>query len=550
MTKLSKSGHVDIYRVLDIIVVFVTVIWIISIFPRVLPYCVHDYKFELGFDTGTYEQLITLYSNSNSWKVLPAYPEFPMPYQAYTKWMEPGFFVTVSVSNGIMGADIHWLFRYYLPGIVGVITTLISFVASRNLTRSNIGGGISALLVSFSYIQINAVTESYYRQIFATVILVMSLVYLDKYFETRKTSNLALFTVLALGTVAYHIAVSLFVFFAYLISLIFFIWIKDRKAIRSIVLSIISAILLSAPAWIPRFGDILNTFVAAISTSVWRTSTLPSGEGLWAGGGAIPSLFWSYPHILIGYLLFLFPIVVFSIISYYILWKKHALHYTIPALSIILWFYIGLWLFFGNRFILNLDLLLCIIAPVAIVYLYQNTLRKHRRRIRVLGVVLMAAVLVVPSACISIDSQLNKAPYITENIEAIDWIEKNISKDNSVIFAPDYLSADLIQLGYLMAVWDFSLARENEHPMTIAEEFMLNAPTNLTYIEQFLTDNPAYKDKEIYVLWGTWDLDRPLVMTKKLIPIEDYASSPYFKCVYHGYAEVLCIYKYVGSFGD
>ncbi|MBC7108510.1 MAG: hypothetical protein H5T41_06970 [Methanomassiliicoccales archaeon] len=473
-----------------------------------------------------------------------------MPYQAYTKWMEPGFFVTVSVSNGIMGADIHWLFRYYLPGIVGVITTLISFVASRNLTRSNIGGGISALLVSFSYIQINAVTESYYRQIFATVILVMSLVYLDKYFETRKTSNLALFTVLALGTVAYHIAVSLFVFFAYLISLIFFIWIKDRKAIRSIVLSIISAILLSAPAWIPRFGDILNTFVAAISTSVWRTSTLPSGEGLWAGGGAIPSLFWSYPHILIGYLLFLFPIVVFSIISYYILWKKHALHYTIPALSIILWFYIGLWLFFGNRFILNLDLLLCIIAPVAIVYLYQNTLRKHRRRIRVLGVVLMAAVLVVPSACISIDSQLNKAPYITENIEAIDWIEKNISKDNSVIFAPDYLSADLIQLGYLMAVWDFSLARENEHPMTIAEEFMLNAPTNLTYIEQFLTDNPAYKDKEIYVLWGTWDLDRPLVMTKKLIPIEDYASSPYFKCVYHGYAEVLCIYKYVGSFGD
>ncbi|MDH7508761.1 MAG: hypothetical protein QHH00_05105 [Methanomassiliicoccales archaeon] len=473
-----------------------------------------------------------------------------MPYQVYTKWVEPGFFVMVSVSNGVMGVDIHWLFRYYLPGIVGAIATLTSFVAGKNLTRSNIGGGISALLVSFSYVQIDAVTESYYRQIFASVILVMSLVYLDKYLETRKTSDLALFTVLASGTVAYHIAVSLFVSFAYLISLIFFIWTKDRKAIRSIGLSIISAILISAPAWIPRFGDILTTFIAAISTSVWRTSTLSSGEGLWAGGGAIPSLFWSYPHILVGYLIFFFPLVVFSIMSYYILWTKHKLHYTLPALSIVLWFYIGLWLFFGNRFILNLDLLLCVIAPFAIVYFYKNTLRKYGSKIQVIGVVLMASVLVVPSACFSIDSQLNKAPYIKENTEAIDWIEKNMSKDNAVIFAPDYLSADLIQLGYLMAVWDFSLTRENDHPMAIAEEFMLNAPTNLTYIEKFLTDNPAYKEKEIYVLWGTWDLDRPLVVTKKLIPVDDYASSPYFKCVYHGYAEILCIYKYVGHSGD
>ncbi|MEM3059328.1 MAG: hypothetical protein QXN93_04515, partial [Methanomassiliicoccales archaeon] len=74
----------------------------------------------------------------------------------------------------------------------------------------------------------------------------------------------------------------------------------------------------------------------------------------------------------------------------------------------------------------------------------------------------------------------------------------------------------------------------------------LNAPSNVSYLERFFNDHPGYKEKDIYVLWGTWDLDRPLVMTKELIPVDDYASSPYFKCVYHGYAEILYIYQYIG----
>ncbi|MEM2944416.1 MAG: hypothetical protein QW087_06735, partial [Methanomassiliicoccales archaeon] len=84
------------------------------------------------------------------------------------------------------------------------------------------------------------------------------------------------------------------------------------------------------------------------------------------------------------------------------------------------------------------------------------------------------------------------------------------------------------------------------HPMVIAEEFMLNSPSNISYLERFFNDHPGYKEKDIYVLWGTWDLDRPLVMTKELIPVDDYASSQYFKCVYHGYAEILYIYQYIG----
>jgi hypothetical protein len=513
---------------------------------RILPYVANHYYFEVGFDTGIYEQLATLYTSSNPWPVVYTPPSFPTVYIAYMKSIEPGFFVSLSLANSVMSADIRWLFRYYVPSLVGVMTVLIAFVAGRNLSRSNLGGWISALIVAFSYIQIDATSESYYRQIFATIILVMSLIYLDRYIENKQLKNLALFTFLASGIVVYHISVIMLVSFVYIILLALLVRNRDRSSIKHFIISIITLSLLSAPAWASRIEYLSNTFLNAISETIWRVSTFPYGEGLWSAGGAIPYALWNYPHILLGYCLLFFTLVAFSALGYFVLWKEHRLHYTIPVLSAVLWFYIALWFFFGNRLILNLDILLCVIAPVGLLYLKKKLPAKFSKNMRAIVTVTLCAVLILPISIISIDSQIRKSPYITENIEAINWIENNISMNNSVIFAPDYLSANLIQLGYLMAVWDFSLSNGTTHPMTIAEEFMVNAPSNLTYIQEFFTEHPDYKEKEIYVLWGTWDLDRPLVMTKKLIPVDDYASSPYFKCVYHGYAEILYIYKYVG----
>ncbi|MEM2944417.1 MAG: hypothetical protein QW087_06740, partial [Methanomassiliicoccales archaeon] len=107
---------------------------------------------------------------------------------------------------------------------------------------------------------------------------------------------------------------------------------------------------------------------------------------------------------------------------------------------------------------MNLDILLCIIAPVGIVYLSKIIGKKFRRRTQILATILLSATLILPVAAVSVDSQLKKAPYITENMEGVYWIETNIGRNESVIFAPDYLSSNLLQLGYLMAVWDFSLS--------------------------------------------------------------------------------------------
>lgn len=529
-----------------ILIFIIFLICILSALIRILPYVVNNYEFEVGFDTGTYERLLGFYDSSESWKVLPAYPDVPTAYTYYTTWMEAGFFVTLSISNGIINADVHWLFRYYLPVIVGIMTVLIAYVAGRNLSRSDLCGWISASLVAISYIQINAIDESYYRQIFATLVLIMSLVYLDRYIENKRPKDLALFTLLASGTVAYHLPVTMLAAFAYIFLFAFFIRRREKKSVRHIAISAVAAIILSSPAWAPKTGHLVDLFIGAVSGSIWRASTLPSGEGLWSGGGAIPSLFWDYPHILIGYSYIFSTIIIFSILGYIALRQERRLHYSIPLLPIILWIYIGLWFYFGNRFILNLDILLCIIAPLGIIYILKHLPRKCRKRTANLVTVILCAILIVPVAAVSVESQMEKTPYITENIEAIEWMKGNISTENSVIFAPDYLSADLIQLGYLMAIWDFSLTDNDTHPMEIAEEFMLNAPSNLSYVEHFFEEHPAYREREIYVLWGTWDLDRPLVVTKKLIPADDYAVSPYFECVYYGYAEILYIYKYIG----
>jgi hypothetical protein len=83
-----------------------------------------------------------------------------------------------------------------------------------------------------------------------------------------------------------------------------------------------------------------------------------TGRGLWEAGGAIPGILWSFPHALVGYIIIFCPVTIMAIAGYIVLRKQKMLHYAIPALSLILWVYIGFWLFFGNRMLINLDLLL------------------------------------------------------------------------------------------------------------------------------------------------------------------------------------------------
>jgi len=394
-----------------------------------------------------------------------------------------------------------------------------------------------------SYVQVEASNEAFHRQILATLLIILSAVYFDRFLRYRKGKYMLISTILASGTVALHISATMLFVFLLIYAVIYFSWKRQKGCLRVVIISTISAFIFSFPAWLPRVDYYAHLIRTLIVESIWRSSTLPTGEGLWVSGGSIPILFWDYPHILIGYILIFAPLVALTVLSYFVLWKERRLVCAIPILSLFLWAYIGLWLFFGNRYLLDLDILICIIAPVAIIYLVKRYGNRSWKRYGIVGI---AILVMVPNFYIVVDAQLNTSPYIVENIEGAEWIIENIDSENSVIFAPDYLSADIIQRGYTMAIWDYTLSKDSRHPSYVAEEFMLEAPNNYTFLMEFFNEYPEYLDKDIFVLWGEWDLDRPLVKTQELIPVEDYSVSMDFDLRYDGFSEILKVYEFVG----
>jgi len=514
---------------------------IIAAIIRILPYLISDFFFQIGFDTGIYMRLFSFYSESNSWEVLPAFPLFPPAYEAYLDQVDPAFFVVMAMANQFMHLDLNSLFRFYLPILIGAISVIFGFVAGTHVAGDKLGGLLAAALITVSYIQVDAIDESFHRQIVAMLLLVLSMVYLDRYIEVHKQKYLVVSAILASGTISFHISSAILLVILLLYAIILIIY-KKKGTKRALVVSSIVGIIFSLPAWFPRANTVIEMVFVSISESIWRISTLPSSEGMWTSGGAIPNLLWGFPHILIGYVWYFLPFVAISIFSYFII-RKRGIHSVIPILSVFLWFYIALWLFFGNRYLLNLDILLCLVAPVGLLYLFR---KPKGYRLKVAVSICLAVIIISPSVYFVLSNQIEKSPYIVNNIAGIEWILENVEKENSVIFAPDYLSANLIQLGYDMAIWDYSLTNQQGHPSVYAETFIIEAPSNASFLSEFFSTHITYVNKNIYVLWGEWDLDRPLVETHQLIPVDAYEDSKFFTLGYEGYGEILKVYRYIG----
>ncbi|MBC7108504.1 MAG: hypothetical protein H5T41_06940 [Methanomassiliicoccales archaeon] len=108
---------------------------------------------------------------------------------------------------------------------------LVALVSGKNISKSYIGGYIVATLVVLSYVQVNAIAESYYRQFFATVIFTMAINCLDKYLSNCNNRDLMLFALLGAGATAYHISMILLIF----ITCIFVLSVVLRKRNRKLL---------------------------------------------------------------------------------------------------------------------------------------------------------------------------------------------------------------------------------------------------------------------------------------------------------------------------
>lgn len=515
----------------------------VAIVLRLLPYLIHDYYFVVGFDTGMYMRLTSFYVESDSWSILPAYPELPLAYSSYISQVDAGFLVFSASIVKFSGMDIIWFFKYYLPAFVTTFSALVCFIAGNHIAKSPVGGLVAVALFSFSYVQMDSLNESYHRLVIATLLIVLASVLLDKFVETSKRNYLASSMLLFAGTIAYHISAVIMVFIITVFATSYLAYKKDAEKLRYLSFGTIIMLLVSSIVWYPKLPDYLNVLWATIEKSIWRSSTLFSGEGFWLAGGGVPELFRDYSHIILGYADVFTALIILVIVSYAILWFTKRMSMVLPFVSIFLWIYISMWFFYGNRMLTLLDLLICTIIPVVFVFILS--IKTKMPYVKVAALALASLSLISPFT-IAVQYQAEKAPYIVNNMEGVEWIVDNIDAESSIIFAPDYISIDLLQIGYDMAIWDFTLTDQTVHPLRTAEEFMLMSPTNETYLLEFFSENPRYRDLNIYVIWGEADADRPLISSKQLIPISDYRTSDNFVQRYHGRAEILEVYQYVG----
>ena len=141
------------------------------------------------------------------------------------------------------------------------------------------------------------------------------------------------------------------------------------------------------------------------------------------------------------------------------------------------------------------------------------------------------------------DTQADIKPIITQNIDGVKWIDENIAKGGVLIFAPDYLSVSLLQMGYEVAFIDYRLSIDGSRPPIINEVFLNQSAFNDTYLEMFFTSYGWTSDLDIYVTWGTRELSSTLPNTGLMIPQEKYEASPWYELKYSGRDEILSVYQ-------
>jgi hypothetical protein len=523
------------------LVIMLLAISSLGVMMRTLPYLVHDPFFEVGFDTGTYENVLRCYT-SGPLELKPAYPSPGGPYGDLRTWADPAFFVLMSFSSSFAGGAVNELFRWYLPVLIPVIFVLMIHTVSKRYVGSTIGL-LGALIFVVSYVQIESVNESYYKQIFAIFLLILALYMLDGYLETRETSRLALFSLFTSGVLFYHRPTFFVLAFVMLLLLVLLAILKETIKLRNVTISLLAVGAITSLVWVPNFDMFVNLFFGALETSFWRVSTLPTGEGVWEGGGSILELFRGFDHVMIGYLLSICFMLPFTVYGFKRMGESRK-PFMIAIAALFLAFYISIWLTFGNRFVVLLDILIIVITIIGFAYLIKVSFKGDVRRKKTVLIAFLIILLIY--TVVVVQFQANKAPYIVDNIEGVTWMEQNVDKKNSMIFAPDYLSADIIQLGYRLAVWDAYLGEPGYETTLAAENFMINAPGNTTFVDEYLSIHPELHSMELYVLWGTWDLDRPLVETREMIPFEKYENCTNFALSYDGYSEILKIYHHVG----
>ncbi|MFC1948304.1 hypothetical protein ACFLXY_10350 [Chloroflexota bacterium] len=368
--------------ILAILFLFTLAIRLLPLFKSPVP---------LGYDSGFYKYTMEFYFNA-----LPQIPETALA--DWVKDMYPqGLFVLSDIMNIISGT-VSMDNIYYLFPLFEALMLLPVFIVTRKMFGPK-AGLLAAILYSFSLTQYESFTMLYFKTTFGMMFLLFAIYAL----EEKKYALMAIMFA-ALGI--FHRPE--FLLFA-IILIPFFI--LNRKV--GIILSVIGTVVLITPFWLPRLDIYMETLLSAFS----GMGEVGSSGTFYGMGTYLLSTLAYLPFSIIG--------VVYLIIN-----KKwnSVLFYSIINLAIVVFR-----LFFFNRMIIPLDIIMIILAALGI----ERTLLNREVTNRVLG---SAAVIILLIATLlpTINKAINTEPLITEKqLDVIEWMSENTEED-AFILATSY----------------------------------------------------------------------------------------------------------------
>jgi hypothetical protein len=382
-----RARPIYIYLALVIIFVFILVF-------RLLPYI--NNSIPLGYDPGYYKYTIDLYLHT-----LPDIPEASL--SLWIKQMhEQGFFVLFDALHIFTDIDSLQALTY-LFSFLSTLLLLPIFILTRRIFDEK-AAILASVLYSISYTQFTAFTFMYIRNTLGLFFLLLALYALEK-------KKYVLITIMYAALGIYHRPE--FLIFSLIVAG-YFLKSRDIKLVYSTFLTAI----LIAPFWLPRIEMYFSSVSGISDTMLQNIQSEPVGGGTFFD-------FWKYEWVSLAYLPF--GIIGAIYLIYRKMWNPLLFYFIINGIIVVFK------LFFFNRLIIDLDVVMLILASAGILY----TFLKSRKIPQTIGIIFIF-LLVVSGGVITMQ-QANKAKPLMneEQIKSLEWLSENTDTD-AFILATSY----------------------------------------------------------------------------------------------------------------
>lgn len=367
-------------------------IFLLALGLRLIPYVRHGVP--LGYDPGIYKYTLDLYVEH-----LPDIPESSLP--AWIPGMhEQGLFVLGDIIHLFTDLAPMTVLQYLFI-FLSALVVLPLFVLAKSLFGERVAL-LASLFYAVSYTQYAVFDWFYFRQVMGLFFLLLALYALEK----RRYGLLALFYAALL---MYH-RPTFFLFT--IIGILYLAKARDR----GLIFAAAGAALLALPFWLPR----LDANISLIRGEVIEPIRLRVQGDPDLGGGAFTG-FAPYQQYALSYL-------PFALLGFFFLLFKREWN------SLVFFFLVNFALvmyrlLFYNRYIVSLDALLVVLAPLGLAYCFAGL----RGRGRILGFALVL-MLVMASALPTMRQAMEASPLIGDDaIEALEWVSTNTEEDAFVL---------------------------------------------------------------------------------------------------------------------